>query len=177
MLKLEMDTSLKKILLENGLIKLYCLWSNMFTWNKTQTMLLVRTADYLRKYWKMWKMSFLKHKFIKKICHKQKFKCFGFFFFKSSRQVCNRLYFNSIKLHSKRLFSSKKWFSHFWTQNCEEIENSSKAPLSLSPLKCTYLGENTFQYHYLSQYVNWNKHPVPFPPSSGRINMNFSARA
>ena len=28
-----------------------------------------------------------------------------------------------------------------------------------------------------SQYVNWNKHPVPFPPSSGRINMNFSARA
>ena len=28
-----------------------------------------------------------------------------------------------------------------------------------------------------TQYVNWNKHPVPFPPSSGRINMNFSARA
>ena len=28
-----------------------------------------------------------------------------------------------------------------------------------------------------SQYVNWNKHPVPVPPSSRRINMNFSAHA
>ena len=28
-----------------------------------------------------------------------------------------------------------------------------------------------------AQYVNWNKHPVPVPPSSRLINMNNSTRA
>ena len=27
------------------------------------------------------------------------------------------------------------------------IENSSKAPFNFSPLECTYLGKNSFQYH------------------------------
>ena len=52
MLKREVDTSLEKISLENGLIKLHCAWSNMFTLNKTHTMILVCAADDFRKYWK-----------------------------------------------------------------------------------------------------------------------------
>ena len=27
------------------------------------------------------------------------------------------------------------------------MENSSKTPLNFSPLQCTYLGKNSFQYH------------------------------
>ena len=36
---------LEKISLENGLIKLYCVWSNMVTLNKTNAMILVCAAD------------------------------------------------------------------------------------------------------------------------------------
>ena len=49
-LKPEVDTSLKKIALENVLINLYCVWSNMVTLNKTHTMILVCAADDFRKY-------------------------------------------------------------------------------------------------------------------------------
>ena len=46
-----MDTSIeKKTSLENGLIKLHCVWPNMFTLNKTHTMILVCAADDFRKY-------------------------------------------------------------------------------------------------------------------------------
>ena len=64
-------------------------------------------------------------------------------FFKSARRVCNHLNFNSIKkkLFPKRISSSKGCFLNFEPNNCEVIENSSKAPLNFSPLKCTYLGE------------------------------------
>ena len=37
MLKPEVDTSLEKISLENGITKLHCVWSNMFTLNKTHS--------------------------------------------------------------------------------------------------------------------------------------------
>ena len=35
----------------------------------------------------------------------------------------------------------------FEPNNCEVRENYSKDPLNFSPLKCTYLGKNQFQYH------------------------------
>ena len=38
-LKQEVDTSLEKLSLENGLIKLYCVLSNMATLNKTHAMI------------------------------------------------------------------------------------------------------------------------------------------
>ena len=41
---------LKILSMENGLIKLNCVWSNMFTLNKTHTMILVYAADDFRKY-------------------------------------------------------------------------------------------------------------------------------
>ena len=67
-------------------------------------------------------------------------------FFKSTRQVCNHLYLNLKKLHSKRLFYLKKLiFAFFEPKNREVIENSSKIPLNFSPLQCTYLGKNSFQ--------------------------------
>ena len=46
------------ISLENGLIKLYCVWSNIITRNNTHIMFSVCAADDFRKYWKMRKMSF-----------------------------------------------------------------------------------------------------------------------
>ena len=51
---------LKKISLENGLIKLYCVLSNMVTLNETHTMILVFAADDFRTYPKMQKLRFLK---------------------------------------------------------------------------------------------------------------------
>ena len=39
------DSSLEKISLENGLIKLYCVWSNMVTLNKTHATILVCAGD------------------------------------------------------------------------------------------------------------------------------------
>ena len=35
----------------------------------------------------------------------------------------------------------------FEPKNCKVIENTSNAPLKFSPLNCTYLGKNSFQYH------------------------------
>ena len=49
----------------------------------------------------------------KQICHKQKFKYFVGFFFKSARQVCNLLNFNSIKTPIKTLIFLKKLFFAF----------------------------------------------------------------
>ena len=53
MLKPEVDTSLEKISLESGFIKLYCVWSSMVTLNKTLAMILVCAADDFRRYQKM----------------------------------------------------------------------------------------------------------------------------
>ena len=45
-------------------------------------------------------------------------------------------------------FLQKVDFCIFEPKNLEVIENSSKTPLiSFSPLQCTYLGKNSFQYH------------------------------
>ena len=44
-------------------------------------------------------------------------------------------------------FLQKIDFCIFEPKNREVIENSPKTPLNFSPLKCTYLGENSFQYH------------------------------
>ena len=38
-------------------------------------------------------------------------------------------------------------FYIFEHKNRKVIENSSKTPLNFSPLQCTYLGKNSFQYH------------------------------
>ena len=38
-------------------------------------------------------------------------------------------------------------FCIFQPKICGVIENYSKAPPNFRPLKCTYLGENSFQYH------------------------------
>ena len=99
MLKLEVDTSLEKLSLKSGQIKLYCVWSNIVSLNEIHTMILVCAADDFRKYGKMQKLRFKKNHI--KICHKQKIKCLVFF--KSARQVCNYLNFNSIKTALKRL--------------------------------------------------------------------------
>ena len=44
-------------------------------------------------------------------------------------------------------FFQKVDFCIFEPKNREVIEKSSKAPLSFSPIQCTYLGKNPFQYH------------------------------
>ena len=64
-----------------------------------------------------------------------------FCFFKSARRVCYHLYFNLIKT------AHKDGFCSFELKNSEVIENSSKAPLNSCPLKCLYLGKNSFQFH------------------------------
>ena len=56
--ELEPVTVLKKITLENAPTKLYCVWSNMFTQNKSHTMVLVCTTDDFEKYRKLCQMSF-----------------------------------------------------------------------------------------------------------------------
>ena len=69
-------------------------------------------------------------------------------FFKSTRQVGNHLYLISIKTALKAfVFFKKNDFWIFEPKSRQVIENSSKALLSFSPLQCTYLGENSFQYH------------------------------
>ena len=49
---------LKNISLENGLIKLYCVWFYMVTLNKTHATILVCAVDDFRKYQKMQKLRF-----------------------------------------------------------------------------------------------------------------------
>ena len=115
----------------------------MFTRNKTHTMILVCAADDFRKHQKMWKMIFL---FLKKplkyvISKNSSIWCF---LFKSARWVCYHLDINLIKTAIKML--QKVEFCIFEPKNCDVIENSSKTLLNFSPLKCTYLGKNSFQY-------------------------------
>ena len=45
-------------------------------------------------------------------------------------------------------FLQKVDFCIFEPQNRERIENSSKTPINFSLLQCTYLGKNSFQYHW-----------------------------
>ena len=69
-------------------------------------------------------------------------------FFKSARRVESPiLQFEKKTALKKAYFLQKFDFCIFEHKNCEVIENSSEAPLNLSPLKCTYLGKNSFQYH------------------------------
>ena len=69
-------------------------------------------------------------------------------FFKATRQVCNHLYLNLIKNCTQNAyFLQKVDFCIFEPKNREVIENSSKTPLSFSPLQSTCLGKNSFQYH------------------------------
>ena len=95
---------LKNLSLENGPVKLNCIWSNILTRNETHTMILVCAADDFRKYQNIRKIGF-SIKNHKKICHKQNVKCLVFI--NSAGQVCYHKYLNLIKLHSKLLFSSK----------------------------------------------------------------------
>ena len=68
-------------------------------------------------------------------------------FFKSTGQVCNHLYLNSIKTALKTLIFLKNDFCIFEPKNREVNENTSKTPLCFSPLQCTYLGKNSFHNH------------------------------
>ena len=56
MLKSEVDTKLVKISLENGLIMLNGVLSNILTCNKTHTMILVCATDDFRKFLKIQKI-------------------------------------------------------------------------------------------------------------------------
>ena len=87
-------------------------------------------------------MFFYKKYVIKKI------QVFGVFF-KLARHMCNQLDYNSIKNYSKTPYFLQKIvvFFIFEPNNCEVKENHSKAPHSVSPLKSTYLGKKSFQYH------------------------------
>ena len=74
-----------------------------------------------------------------------KFKCLGFL---SRLDGFVIMYFNLIKTAPKPLtFLKMLIFAFLNPKNCEVIENFSKARLNFSPFKCTYLGENSFQYH------------------------------
>ena len=78
--------------LENGLIKLYRVWSSMVTLNKTHVAILVCAADDFRKYQKMQTLRFRKN-------HKKSVKV--------ARRVCSHLNFNSIKTAFKSLIFFK----------------------------------------------------------------------
>ena len=56
-------------------------------------------------------------------------------------------HFNSIKTALNAYFLLKIDFCIFEPKNRELIENSFIAPPNCSPLKCTYLGKMSFQYH------------------------------
>ena len=103
-------------------------------------MILVYAADNFRKFWKIQKIIII-YKSIK-ICHKQNVKCLVFF--KWPRQVCNHLYLNAIKTTLKTLIFFKKLIFAF---SNPKIVKWLKTPLNFSPLQCTYLGKNSFQYH------------------------------
>ena len=66
MLKPEVDSSLEKYIVRNGLIKLYCVWYNMVALNKAHAKILVCAADVFRKYQKMQKLRFFLRKNHKK---------------------------------------------------------------------------------------------------------------
>ena len=83
------------VLKKTYLIKLYCVWSNMVTLNKTHITILVCAADGFRKYQKkMQKLRFLKKNHNKSVISKNSS---VWVFFKSARRFCNHLNFNSIK--------------------------------------------------------------------------------
>ena len=67
MLKLEVDSSLEKIIVRKWTdqVVLYFTKHGHMKW-KTHTMILVCAADDFRKYQKMWKMRFLKKSIFKK---------------------------------------------------------------------------------------------------------------
>ena len=87
-------------------------------------------------------MSFFLKKALK-IVHKQKFR--GALFFSSQ---LDRFEITCTSIRKKPCPQNPYLiFCIFEPKNCEVIEKSSKAPLNFSPLKCTYLGKNSFQYH------------------------------
>ena len=117
---------------------------------KQHRMVLVCAPEDFLKNRKLRKMSLKIHK----KSFKQKFKCL--LFFKSARRVCNLLYFNLLKTSIKTLIFLF-FFCIFKSQTLEVIESSSKASLNFRPLKFTYWGINSFQYHSASsEKWNWN---------------------
>ena len=91
----------------------------------------------------MWKMSFLK-KIIKKNVHKQKFR--GLVVFLSRLDgfeiTCTSFRKNALKT---LIFAKNLSFAFLNPKLVKLEKNSLKAPLNLSPLKCTYLGKSSFQ--------------------------------
>ena len=57
------------------------------------------------------------------------------------------LEFDKKKCTQSAYFPQKVDFCIFEIKTCEVIENSSKTPLNLSALQCSYLGKNSFLYH------------------------------
>ena len=107
-------------------------------------MILVCAADDFRKFRKFWKIiNFLK---IIKNLSQANCQVFGVFQVDWACLQSSVLEFR-IKTALKTLsFFKKLIFCIFELKNCEMIENSSKTPLNFSPLQCTYLGKNSFQY-------------------------------
>ena len=80
-----------------------------------------------------------------KISHKPKIRGFVFFQVGQTGLKSPMLQFEKKKCTQTRNFLQKFDFCIFEPKNCEVIENSFKAPLDFSPLKCTYSGKNSFQ--------------------------------
>ena len=84
-------------------------------------------------------MKIRKKLLFKKIIKKQNVK--SFFLSNQLDRLVITSHFNSIKTVLNAYFLQKVDFLHYEPKNRELIENSSKAPLNCSPLKCTYLGK------------------------------------
>ena len=107
-------------------------------------MILVCAADDFRKFRKFWKIiNFLK---IIKNLSQANCQVFGVFQVDWACLQSPVLEFDK-NCTQNTYFRQKVDFCIFELKNHEMIENSSKTPLNFSPLQCTYLGKNSFQYH------------------------------
>ena len=134
-----MDTSLER----TNVKKLYCVWSNMFTLNKTHTMILVCAVDYFLKISENAEISFLKNNHKKPSPSKIQGLCVFSSGLDGFEITCTSI---RKKCTQNPYFLHKFDFCIFEPKNCDVINNSSKAPLNFSPYQCTYmyLGKNHF---------------------------------
>ena len=103
----------------------------------------------------------------KKICHKQNVKCLVFF--KSTRQVCNHLYLNSIKAALKTLIFFKKLiFAFLNPKNREVIENFPKHRLTL----VNYNAHTWAKIHFNTTRAYSDKKKL----KSGYLELRFSVQ-